>query len=221
MRKLLIKNNNIEILDFTINQLNNFFPFKNKISSSKIKKEFNNDLEKSFNSYKKIKTKYYKENIDKNSTDLIFNSDKYCVFLYFLSNEIFKNNQDKSIADRIYFLNKTLNGVDLHYEVSMPEIFYLIHPVGTVLGRANYSNYFVAYQNCTVGTNKNKSPSIGEYVTMRPGSSIIGKSNISNGCDISINSTIVDKNLTKNSIYFGNPNNFHIKKNLKKNKWFI
>jgi len=98
----------------------------------------------------------------------------------------------------------------------MPEIFYLVHPVGTVLGRANYSNYFVAYQNCMVGSNKNNSPTLGEYVTMRPGSSIIGNSNISSGCDISINSTIVDKNLTKNSIYFGNPKEFHIKKKLKK-----
>jgi len=214
-KKLLIKNNNIKILDFTINQLNSFFPFKKKVSHSKIKKEFNNALEKSFNSYKKIKTKYYQDN-----TDLIFNSDKYSVFLYFLSNEVYKNNQDKSIADRIYYLNKTLNGVDLYYEVVMPEIFCLVHPVGTVLGRANYSNYFVTYQNCTVGSNKNNSPTLGEYVTMRPGSSIIGNSNFSSGCDISINSTIVDKNLTKNSIYFGNPKDFLIKKNLKKNRWF-
>tara|TARA_B110001452_G_scaffold163918_1_gene136692 strand:- start:1075 stop:1725 length:651 start_codon:yes stop_codon:yes gene_type:complete len=215
MKKLLIKNNNIEILDFTINQLNNFFPFKKKISHSNIKKEFNNALEKSLNCFKKIKTKYHQDN-----SDLIFNSDKYCVFLYFLSNEVYKNNQDKSIAERIYYLNKTLNGVDLYYEVTMPEIFYLVHPVGTVLGRANYSNYFVAYQNCTVGSNKNNSPTLGQYVTMRPGSSIIGNSNISSGCDISINSTIVDKNLTRNSIYIGSPSSFHIKKKTRKNKWF-
>ena len=215
MKKLLTINNNIEILNFTINQLNNFFPFKKRISHSKIKKEFNNALEKSLNCFKKIKTKYYQDN-----SDLIFNSDKYCVFLYFLSNEVYKNNQDKSIAERIYYLNKTLNGVDLYYEVAMPEIFYLVHPVGTVLGRANYSNYFVAYQNCTVGSNKNNSPTLGQYVTMRPGSSIIGNSNISNGCDISINSTVVDKNLTRNSIYIGNPSDFYIKKNSKKNKWF-
>ena len=38
MKKLLTKNNNIEILDFTINQLNNFFPFKKKNISFKNKK---------------------------------------------------------------------------------------------------------------------------------------------------------------------------------------
>jgi serine O-acetyltransferase len=39
-----------------------------------------------------------------------------------------------TLADRIYYLNKALNGLDLFYEVEMPDVFYLDHPVGTVIG---------------------------------------------------------------------------------------
>ena len=216
--KISIKKN--ELLSYTIDQLNNIFPI-NKINKKNILSSFNIALERTEKCFDHIdlKLKYYirKDKVFFNH----LNSDQYCTYLYFLSNTLYNDGANKNIYEKIYYLNKMLNGLDVLYDVKMPDIFLAVHPVGTVLGRANYSNYFVAYQNCTVGTNKNKSPSIGEYVTMRPGSSIIGKSNISNGCDISINSTIVDKNLTKNSIYFGNPNNFHIKKNLKKNKWFI
>tara|TARA_B100000787_G_scaffold169982_1_gene163261 strand:+ start:106 stop:771 length:666 start_codon:yes stop_codon:yes gene_type:complete len=214
-KKITISNKDNEIIHYIINQLNNFFPAKKKISKLEIKYQFKIALEKSFNCYDKIKTKFFE-----NNKDFIFNSDKYTILLYFLSNEVYKSNKNKTIADRLYYLNKALHGIDLHYEVEMPDIFYLIHPVGTVLGRASYKNYFVSYQNCTVGSNKNIFPKIDEYVTMRPGTTIIGNSNISKNCEISINSLIVDKNVDKNSIYFGNPKNFIIKKNQKKNRWF-
>ena len=161
----------------------------------------------------KIKTKYFDDE------NILLNSDKYAIFLYFLSYELFLK-EKYFIANKVYYLNKTLNGIDLYYEIKMPDIFYLIHPVGTVLGRAKYNNYFVAYQNCTVGSNKGFFPKIDEHVTMRPGSSILGKSDVKSNCEISINSTLMDLNLKKNSIYIGNPKNYHIKRKNSKNIWF-
>ena len=113
-------------------------------------------------------------------------------------------------------MNKLLNGLDLFYKVQMPSIFYLVHPVGTVLGRAKYDDYFVAYQNCTVGSNKNIFPKIGKYVTMRPGSKIIGNSKIGNNCDIGINAVVLDQNIKINSIYLGEPKKFQLKLNKKR-----
>ena len=72
-----------------------------------------------------------------------FRSNGY--FFVFFSNSCYKNSLDKTICDKIYFLNKILNSIDIYYEVSLPNIFLLIHPVGTVLGRANYSDYLIVY----------------------------------------------------------------------------
>ncbi len=59
-----------------------------------------------------------------------------------------------------------MNACDLFYEVDLPEIFMLDHPLGSVMGRAKFGNYFAFSQNCTVGNNNNIFPEIGEYVTM-------------------------------------------------------
>jgi serine O-acetyltransferase len=47
-----------------------------------------------------------------------------------------------------------LNGLDLYYQVEMPEVFFLDHAVGRVLGNGKYGNYFAFLQNCTVGNKK-------------------------------------------------------------------
>lgn len=199
---------------FVINQLNNFFPTTNKIKKNQVRKEMEFSYERSLYCFKKIKTKYFN-----NSKDLYLNSEKYTIFLYFLSNELYKAKKTV-IAEKTYYLNKILNGIDIFYEVEMPDIFYLIHPVGTVLGKAKYKNFFVAYQNCTVGANKNIFPNVEEYVTMRPGSKIIGNCRINSNCDIGLNAVVLDKNIKSNSIYLGDPNNFKIIPNKKKNTWF-
>ena len=209
-----MRNKNLtEINGYIIKQLNNFFPERNEIIKKSLSYEIKTAYERSRNCFIKIKTKYYDDE------NILFNSDKYAVFLYFLSYELFLKKK-YSIANKVYYLNKALNGVDLYYEIKMPDIFILIHPVGTVLGRAKYNNYFVVYQNCTVGSNRGFFPNIDERVTMRPGSSVLGKSDIKSNCEISINSTLMDLNLKKNSIYIGSPKNYLIKRKKSKGLWF-
>ena len=69
-----------------------------------------------------------------------------------------------------------MNGIDIFYDVVLPDFFTLNHQVGTVLGRASYSDGFSFIQNCTVGENFGKWPTIGQNVCMCAGSSIIGNS---------------------------------------------
>ena len=63
-------------------------------------------------------------------------------------------------------------------------------------------------------------PTLGKFLTMRPGSSILGKSVLRDFCQISINSTLIDKNLPKNTNYFGNPKRFWTNKNSNKNYYW-
>lgn len=56
---------------------------------------------------------------------------------------------DTVLADKIYYLNKMMNSVDLFYEIELPMHFGLEHPLGTIMGRAKFGDYFYFYQQCT------------------------------------------------------------------------
>ena len=73
-------------------------------------------------------------------------SDQYAHFLYYLSNSLWKISQNKPICDKLIYLNKALNGFFYSYKGSLPDIFFLGHPVGSVLGNANYSDFLVVFQ---------------------------------------------------------------------------
>ncbi len=155
------------------------------------------------------RSKYYRNS----KGELIFNlyhSGQYATFLYFLSQEAFKN-QNKVLADKIYYLNKMLNCCELYYEVKMPNIFFFDHPLGSVMGRAVYGNYFIFTQNCTVGNNHGIYPKLGEYVRLFPNSTIIGNSNIGDNVFISAGALVKDQDIPDNRIVFGKSPNLILK----------
>lgn len=148
------------------------------------------------------KNKYYKK--DGQVFFSIYHSGQYCIFLYFLARQVFLDFPEmRVLADKIYFLNKTLNGLDLYYEVAMPKVFHLDHPVGSVMGRADYGENFSFSQLCTVGNNKGIYPVIGDNVKMLSGSKILGRSNIGDNVIISANTYIKDEDIPSNSLVFG------------------
>ena len=116
------------------------------------------------------------------------------------------------MADKVYFLNKSLNAIDLFYEVQMPKIFILDHPVGTVIGRAKIKDYFSFSANCVVGGSKGIFPKIGKNVYMSIGSAILGDCNVGNNVIFSAYSYIIDTDVPSNSIVSGRHPNVIIKK---------
>jgi serine O-acetyltransferase len=159
-------------------------------------------LNRSSHCFSASTNKYYR---DKN--EIVFNpyhSSQYTIFLYFLANQLWKANpRINPIADKIYYLNKTLNGLDVYYEVELPSVFFLDHPVGSVLGRAKYGEGFSFSQNCTVGNNHGIYPTIGKNVTMHSGSKILGKCHIGDDAVISANSYIKDQDVPEGTLVFG------------------
>lgn len=77
-------------------------------------------------------------------------------------------------AEKFYYLNKILNGVDIYYEVELPSIWWTEHPLGSVMGKAKYSN-----------------------------SKILGKTQIGNNVILSANSYVKDEIIPDNSVVFG------------------
>lgn len=153
----------------------------------------------------------------------VYNSCHYAIFLYYLSNDLSKSRRD--IADVVYCLNKALNGFDVFHSIELPDVFNWEHPVGTVLGRAKYSNNFLVYQNCTVGGNfadgQIHYPVIGKNVTMFSYSCMLGKCTIGDNVIISSHAYLKDVDIPSNSIVFGSSPNLIIKENKLKLKSFI
>lgn len=103
------------------------------------------------------------------------NSGHYATFLYFLSRELWVSERNTAEATRVFLLNKALNGIDLFYEVNMPDIFLIAHTVGMVFAKAEYNDYCVFHQGCTVGRNGTARPRIETGVVLYPNSSVIGE----------------------------------------------
>ncbi|MDD3014837.1 MAG: hypothetical protein PHC34_14135 [Candidatus Gastranaerophilales bacterium] len=140
-----------------------------------------------------------------------YNSVQYCVFLYWLSRAMRDIDGNGNNAEKAYYLNKVLNSVDIFYEVNMPNIFSAEHPVGSIMGRAVYGDFFFFYQGCTVGGNGSDYPIIGKSVLMYSNSKILGKAKIGNNTIISANTYIINENTPENSIVIGTSPNLIIK----------
>ena len=186
-----------------VKQLNNFFTFDFDLTPY-IRKS----VERSLACFSQLKNKYYQNAKEINIT----HSGQYTIFLYYLSNELFRNEVDSGVCSQIYYLNKILNSVDLFYEIELPEFFFCDHPLGSVIGRAKYGNHFSFIQGCTVGNNKGIYPVIGDFVTMNSNSSVIGNCHIGNFVVIGANACIKDEDVPDNCLVFGQSPNLIIKK---------
>ena len=118
-----------------------------------------------------------------------------------------------AICDKVYATGKAMSSADLFYQVELPEVFTFDHPLGSVIGRASYSNYFSFGQGCTVGNNKGAYPSFGESVFMLSDSKVIGNCKIGSDVIISAGAYVKDTDIPEGSIVFGQSPNLVIKTN--------
>lgn len=147
----------------------------------------------------------------------------WSMFLYYLSNSL----KNVCGADKIYYLNKILHGVEWFYEVELPEHFMVEHPIGSVLGRADYGDYLFFYQGVTVGGNISLSsgevtyPTLGDKVVLFSNAKVLGSSHVGNNVILSANSFVKDENIPDFSIVFGNTPNLIIKQDEEKIKRYM
>ena len=104
-----------------------------------------------------------------------------------------------------------LNGVDWYYQVELPAVFGAEHPLGSILGKAKYSDGLFVYQGVTIGGNKGKYPVIGRNVVLYSDAKILGNARIGNNVVISANSYIKDEDIPDNCPVFGVSPNLIIK----------
>lgn len=136
-------------------------------------------------------------------------SVQWMIFLYRLSHQIYKTNGTVTPkeADQIYYLNKIMHSNDWFYAVDLPIHFLCEHPLGSVLGRAQYGDYLFVYQGTTVGGNRKNGvltyPQIGTNVVLFANATVLGSTVIGDNVVISAGTQIVNDIIPDNCIVFG------------------
>lgn len=191
------------LADLASRQVNNLFPDGDDVASADIRTAVEGGLARLEHCFTCINNKYFFD-----GKQAVFNhlhGDQYAMWLYILSNQLYRAGGPSAWCNKLFLLNKAMHGCDIFYEVELPSIFLLVHPLGTVLGRGHYSDYLIAYQRVGIGSNHDIYPSLGRHLTLRPGSSVLGRCVVGDNCSVAAESLLIDRNLPDNSLYIGNP----------------
>lgn len=77
--------------------------------------------------------------------------------------------------------------------------------MGSVLGKAKYSDYLFVYQGITIGGNRNGKelfhPTIGNNVVLYANATVLGKTVLGDNAIIAVNSYLINENIPSNSIW--------------------
>lgn len=198
-----------QLRELVLTQIKSFFLLDERTELLVLDENLPMALDRTAYSFSLTTNKYYRR--DGMAFFNPLHTAQYGIFLYFLANTIWKRHGAIALCDKLYAIGKVINAFDLYYEIEMPDVFFMDHPVGTVLGRAKYGRFFSFSQNCTVGNNKGIYPIIGEHVTMMSASRIIGQSKIGNYVIISSGAYIKDEDVPDCSLVFGASPNLIIK----------
>lgn len=207
-----LENNNLA--GFIASQLNHFFPDNHPIKDGDIIEYINDAEVKAFKCFKGIPKKYFNE-----GNKVFFNhlqSDQYAMYLCMLSRFIYENYKNEKLATKIYYLNKALHSIDIYFRTELPDIFLFVHPLGSILGRAKFADYFIMYQNCTVGClNEGVFPIFTGKTIMYSNSSILGNCTIGDNVCIASGTSVVNSDIPSNTIVMGEYPNYTFKENKK------
>ncbi|MCW5559393.1 MAG: hypothetical protein KIT22_16380, partial [Verrucomicrobiae bacterium] len=186
------------IADYTLAQLVALFPMGRAPSRQDFRGHVVAALDRVEYCFARIAHPRYSD--DKGALFDPLNSDQYCQFLYFLSNSVHERGGSETLASRLFCLNKALHGFNCMYDTKLPAVFWVIHAVGTVLGKASYGSHFVVRQNCTVGALGGFDPQIGVRVVLSAGASIIGRCQIGRNVMLSPDCCLVNQEVPDDTL---------------------
>lgn len=205
------------MLSLVKRQLLSFFPSLTSEEEQQLKLSVERAIEVSVKNFSNSENKYFSSIVDGEHIIKFdaYHSIQWMIFLYYLSHDLYS--KSLSLCDRVYYLNKIMHSVDLFYAIDLPEVWGAEHPLGSVMGRAKYSNGFFFYQGCTVGGTRDKEgnlyyPELEENVKMYANSSILGRCHIGRNAQIGAGALVKNQDVPADSIVFGQSPNLIFKK---------
>ena len=194
---------------YTAAQINGFFPDGNSVLPEQVGEILPRVLERLARCLEGIGSPYFRR-----AGKLFFNhlhSDQYSMYLYILANEAHCGEVASlpDLAVKSYLLNKALHGIEVFYQVKLPEVFWFAHAVGAVLGRASYGNRLVVMQGCTVGNKGGEYPVFGNRIVLCAKSTVLGGVLGSDVC-VGAGSLVIGETIPDNSIVVGSSPNLRV-----------
>lgn len=210
----LFEENTDVIKKIVLRQLNNYWE---DIDENVIVSAIPDTLNDISDCFKNMPNKRFYDSSEKKSILSPLMSVHWMIFLYRLAHQIYLNGNGNTPkeADQVYYLNKIMHSNDWFYAIDLPIHFLCEHPLGSVLGRAEYSDYLFVYQGTTIGGNRSKGelsyPKIGNNVVLFANSTVLGNSTIGNNIVISAGTQVINDTIPDNCIVFGKSPNLTIK----------
>lgn len=174
-------------------------------------------LNRLLTNYSQVKNCIPRYRINEQAAFNPLHSDQYCVFLHYLREEAAKNEPGSALADKLFALNKMLHSVDF-YSAKLPNHFMVSHPLGAIIGRADFTPYghCLIYQQVTIGGSYGRGgellyPSIGDHVILYAGASVVGRSQIGDFTVLGMGAAVKNENIPSCSLVFGTSPNLIIK----------
>lgn len=195
-----------QLAHYVYRQLSRCFDDGRPLSADAIRQLLPTTLQRLEHCFTHIQNKYFFDGQSARFDHL--HGDQYAMFLYLLANTAYRVGAGDDLPAKLFLLNKMLHGIDAFYEVELPSVFLFVHPLATVLGRGRYDDYLLVYQRCGIGSNHDIYPRLGKYVTLRPGSAVLGDSVVGDNCTIAAESLLLDRQIDGNTVYIGNPRDF-------------
>jgi serine O-acetyltransferase len=163
-----------DLINYTSSQLDHFFPDRYPATLRDHRPAIDTAISRMDVCFKPVRSTRYSEESATKFNHLY--SDHYIVYLWFLANSLCEDGANENLLNKLYYLNKALHGFDCMFNTSLPDHFLIIHGSGTVLGKADYGDFFVAHHGCTVGIHNNLYPVIGCGAALAANSAVIGGS---------------------------------------------
>lgn len=131
------------------------------------------------------------------------NMDQYSQFLYYFSNAIWGRGGNEDICSKLVLLNRELSGCWISYKGKLPDIFILMHPVGSVIGHRNvaFSDYLVIMQNITINGTTSELK-LGQALFIGAGVKIIGGGVIGDRVSIGANTLVRNPHIQDDYIVY-------------------
>jgi serine O-acetyltransferase len=194
----LVDSSRAQLLAYVTRQLQHFFPDGRDSALALLDMHLDAALQRLAHCIRAVRL-WHEDEFDP------LHSSQYATFLYCLANTLHRHDAGRALCNKLFLLNKALNGIDLFYEIEMPPVFFIGHSVGIVLAKATYGNHLVLYQNCTVGKNHGEAPTLGDGVVMYPHSAIIGHCSVGAGSVIAQGVGVIGRDTPGRCLVFQGP----------------
>jgi serine O-acetyltransferase len=187
-----------QLAAYTATQLNNFFPDGRSVSGADLRRYAAAGLERVERCFREIANPAYSE--DGEAKFDVLHADQYCTYLYYLGNSMYREQGSCPLTNKLFYLNKALHSFNCMVECELPEVVWLLHPLGTVIVKGQYRNYLVVRQGCTIGAIGGVGPTIGERFIMSAGSSVLGPCSIGENVMLGVYSHVFKTDVPADSI---------------------